>query len=1224
MATRRRSTYAAALLKASEERASALVETGATVGRLRELQGVACSRHEERDFGASACALSSALKAPIWASRKRGSDGPMIVRMASRQNPSLRLYARVRKEDFVESLRGVSLLRPLAELADFTDKEVQIEVVEAESIQLDHAELIIRERFLSKRDLWHFQMVLSQDGGQVLYSGLTPPFVEHVYKARLTQLAVNQERHRRPVFSGVASPKTQIRYRSSSAVMFLLIQVSAELWSSSLSGRPYADMLVECFGTLLEKSLKSSSSDGHYVFMILFMRYAKEEKESSNESEGEFEDLYEVFWEGYARMMPPIAKLLQRLRHVFFVELCNDTRSWQGANKRNIFEASHGNVLEAFHLALDHFDSSHLDTKIEVTGQFLTLLTAGNGILRPSSRYLYELTDRRFLARQSRCEMLCVREPPLQAVPCILLKDDDSSFSGCWPRKRHQGKPPWLIVTFYPEITFCGCAQPNRLQRTCASFLPLEALSHQQTKYVPEWRQAEQDLESDSDCNDPFPLLPPSSWSHADLPPPMESLTRCSSASEAIYPSGVSQCNTPGKLMSPILSAISPSVTASAIPFQHFTAPVNHCQKPKNSERELLRKLNQEEVLSAPDEAEFTGPEFWDRIRAIPLSHLYYDDVRGDNPLKGAQNYIVNPLNRFGARGEDEDDNALAIMHDLAGVRLVALPASQICLSNSSVEPRHKHFQTGFKHGAPSSPDAVPSFILQTRFMPSLLDIVRVKSGDDLQWELQVSSSNISVSYENARPDGLDKMMYWYCGFVRRRLVRTTEENENGFVGKQICNHCECERPAQARPEPRRLDSKGHGRRPGNRNNDEWLKCERVFHQPMALPWNRIDLIVAGNEEMPAAFPFPISECDETADAPGWEFGPALKQQTFVLTSLDSNERSHFGCFNEVLQQVSESASGAEFDPGIPVGHEPFPEVVHNHFKDTHDTVDYEAVRTRFKTLKAKIEEVCFGRTNQKLNISLNNKGFYVQRARARVEIRFSTLPSAFPESRDWFEVFHDDAFVPPKLFTFTVQWMVCSSMHLVNFVRQLQKLAKDSGFKFLRVPIGQLFAQPAPSYVWTHEKASHETNFDRLPFYPRRVFQLPAVEDESKPKLWARLLLKWISPPLNLLFLFSAQKNDYRINPFIPINREETMPANMTVYRRQKGWTLCDEDCLCFVILRKSVVYWYESSILHLTTRGSTSTSKTTQSIDSCLQRLDEVYQQFYEVLVEVAESFA
>lgn len=75
-------------------------------------------------------------------------------------------------------------------------------------------------------------------------------------------------------------------------------------------------------------------------------------------------------------------------------------------------------------------------------------------------------------------------------------------------------------------------------------------------------------------------------------------------------------------------------------------------------------------------------------------------------------------------------------------------------------------------------------------------------------------------------------------------------------------------------------------------------------------------------------------------------------------------------------------------------------------------------------------------------------------RGRHSVYIKEVDIPTSFAESRDWFELFFDDVFAPPKLFNIVIQWLVCSSVHMVHFVSCLFRIAEKHGFSLIRLPI--------------------------------------------------------------------------------------------------------------------------------------------------------------------------
>lgn len=252
--------------------------------------------------------------------------------------------------------------------------------------------------------------------------------------------------------------------------------------------------------------------------------------------------------------------------------------------------------------------------------------------------------------------------------------------------------------------------------------------------------------------------------------------------------------------------------------------------------------------------------------------------------------------------------------------------------------------------------------------------------------------------------------------------------------------------------------------------------------------WNELDTMLAGNLPVPPALPYPVDREGVVADqCQGWKLRSALKQHLFILVPFDAAGRSH----SELFQSTLEALGGS-----IGVGVDPF-EVVERKggARQEQWCPARQKLLDNLKAFKGRFEDLCFGSGGGGphgalgVNIDFAGQTFEVKRGAHTVFVKDMNVPSAFPKSRDWFEMFFDDNYSPPKLFHLVVQWIVCSSNHMVNFVSRLTRLAEDSGFALVRLPIAQLFPPPAPSCVWGEDQ---ETNFDRLTFYPRRKIRLP------------------------------------------------------------------------------------------------------------------------------------
>lgn len=298
---------------------------------------------------------------------------------------------------------------------------------------------------------------------------------------------------------------------------------------------------------------------------------------------------------------------------------------------------------------------------------------------------------------------------------------------------------------------------------------------------------------------------------------------------------------------------------------------------------------------------------------------------------------------------------------------------------------------------------------------------------------------------------------------------------------------------------------------------------------------------------------------------------------------------------------------------------------------------------SRFKAFLVSFEDLCFGNCSNKgrthggrlkVSTDLDEECFEVRCGNCTVYASEMKIDSSFKESRDWLELFYDSRFAPPKLFHIMMQWIVCSSIHLVHFVSRVQAIAKEHGFVLASVPISILFPQPAPDWVWS---SNNDLNFDRLPFLPRRRISFPRLPGNGSERLYARLLTQLLQPPLSMLFLFSANRAGFKCVESLHIGTEavagtsapaqatnqaqnERKPEQQTaeqqvksvevsVFGRQKGWVLVDKDCLCMASVREEGVYWSENwcglcDILD----GS--------SVDRLLQRSSDLRREFFRIV--------
>uniref|UniRef100_A0A7S4W338 Vacuolar membrane-associated protein Iml1 N-terminal domain-containing protein n=1 Tax=Alexandrium monilatum TaxID=311494 RepID=A0A7S4W338_9DINO len=1114
-------------------------------------QTVHLARHEELE-STKPCLLSKSLE--------RSYASHALLRVTSRKHPGLRLYARAHPLNFSEAVRGISMLRSIVAGALLRETEVEVQEVPEEEAELQEVVMVLMDRYLSKRDIWHLHLSMMEDKGQVIYGGFEHNLLQHIPNSRIQTLKGAEG----PMRAGCVTPRTKVVFRSGSANVIVLIQVSSELLAFSLSGRPYWEVLLDCLTQLVERSFKAPGTSrlGHYVRIVLFARawrQAPRQAESASPScadgtprrrqhhdpaspssqgarwqfqdlaspcspgsrvdfdlvteadaeqeepqEHKHDDFYEVFWEGVARALPPtqmltaqIRKVLMRLRESRRSSQDPKCQGWHGVTADDLAEASRGNVLECLNMVLDHLDMHYLDRSLRITGQTIILLTAGNGLVRATSRRIYEVTDRRFLSSgpssSKALHMICVRQPPLHPVPWIQWPGGPAPGGKEPAEGELRVRPSWIDLSYHSEVSFCPCAPAREWAR--ASFLNLERLKRTGGPlHVPAWGE--------------------------DV---------CAFAARRPAP----------------------------------TTPLPNLR-----------------VEEASREAGRTKPELWEELR-IPEIRPYFRVETADEscavhrPCKFTE-YIMQPT-RFSYT--DVESEKINTMNDLIGCRLEARTSELVV---EAAPP------AGGAAARPPGAAGAEPWLADGRNLPKALHHGRVRAADGrIEWTMEPRDEGLHVSYGDYT--GEDKrsveLACKYTCLVRRRAWpgpgAPSEEEAEGL-------------PVET---------------------GEWLRCRRIFHLPMRPHWNTLDGIVSGVLSMPPALPYPVEPSVSSSEdrCPGWQLRSAIKQHLYVFIPMDEEAQSHQAILSSALQalgggiaigvdpfQVMEDLSAKALAPPLPVPSEPRRRAV-----------------ASFEALVSGLENLLFGESSaskqggrgRSLGIQVVPEGskFTVSRKSCTVYTRDMGVPSAHPRSRDWFEVFYDSQFSPPKPFILVLQWLVCSSVHLVNFTLRLTRIARDNGFYMNRMPIAQLFPHPAPHWVWS---GCRETNFDRLGFSAPHKVNLPTgLTTAERDRLSARLLQCWLQPPLSFLFLFSSPQLDFQVidlEPDPPAGEGGPEPASAgwfremseggsdqpsraqkrdqsrQLFQRLKGWVLCHREGCCLIALREAYIDWYENRLVY------------------------------------------
>ena len=237
-------------------------------------------------------------------------------------------------------------------------------------------------------------------------------------------------RNRSYVFSGVFRATTKLITRSLACNLTWLIQVSTEMFEFGDDGDFYWEKLIDRFiRDLLEKW--NELRVHHSLTIVLFARIKQHSTSSKHR------DFYDTPLRNVCRKNDSWETLLPSIRtsfHRFYSrvkKVCNN-------RKAKLSCAAEGNLLEAVNLALNRYDRSNINIDLTLLGRSIVIMTASSGAFEVE-RNLSAITELRMKRTGMGCDLVCMAEPPLHAVPLFVLKEENKMYD----------VPHWAHISFF-------------------------------------------------------------------------------------------------------------------------------------------------------------------------------------------------------------------------------------------------------------------------------------------------------------------------------------------------------------------------------------------------------------------------------------------------------------------------------------------------------------------------------------------------------------------------------------------------------------------------------------------------------------------------------------------------------------------------------------------------------------------------------------------------------
>ncbi|XP_013375807.1 PREDICTED: DEP domain-containing protein 5 isoform X8 [Chinchilla lanigera] len=340
-------------------------------------------------------------------------------------------------------------------------QDVYVNVVDPKDVTLDLVELTFKDQYIGRGDMWRLKKSLVSTCAyitqKVEFAGI---------RAQAGELWVKNEK----VMCGYISEDTRVVFRSTSAMVYIFIQMSCEMWDFDIYGDLYFEKAVNGFLADLFTKWKEKNCS-HEVTVVLFSRTFYDAKSIDEfpeinrasirqDHKGQFyEDFYKVVVQNERReewtsLLVTIKKLF--IQYPVLVRL----EQAEGFPQGNNSTSAQGNYLEAINLSFNVFDKHYINRNFDRTGQMSVVITPGVGVFEVD-RLLMILTKQRMIDNGIGVDLVCMGEQPLHAVPLFKLHNRNA------PRDSRLGDdyniPHWINHSFYTSKSqlFCNSFTPR-------------------------------------------------------------------------------------------------------------------------------------------------------------------------------------------------------------------------------------------------------------------------------------------------------------------------------------------------------------------------------------------------------------------------------------------------------------------------------------------------------------------------------------------------------------------------------------------------------------------------------------------------------------------------------------------------------------------------------------------------------------------------------------------
>nr|CAI5831302.1 unnamed protein product [Callosobruchus analis] len=365
--------------------------------------------------------------------------------------PRLLLQIKAFSDDLLQTRETISVEQSIATAFGLqTYKNVTIRLVNPADVALDSIELTFKDQYMGRSEMWRLKNSLVNS---CVYMNKKLEFCGGAVRCQVYEMWAQGER----VACGVITDDTKIVFRSSTAMVYIFLQMSSEMWDFDIYGDLYFEKAVNGFLADMFMKWKKNGSN-HEVTIVLFSRtfYKATNLEEFPQHMREclqrdyrgryYEDFYRVAVqnERYDEWSPILVQLRRIFQNYLKFVLEYHARPNVKIPDATNSTAAQGNFLEVLNMSLNVFEKHYLDRSFDRTGQLSIVITPGVGVFEVD-RELTNITKQRIIDNGVGSDLVCVGEQPLHAVPLLKFHNKDTHLNV----PDDYSMPHWINLSFY-------------------------------------------------------------------------------------------------------------------------------------------------------------------------------------------------------------------------------------------------------------------------------------------------------------------------------------------------------------------------------------------------------------------------------------------------------------------------------------------------------------------------------------------------------------------------------------------------------------------------------------------------------------------------------------------------------------------------------------------------------------------------------------------------------